>query len=135
MEWGQTQAKVLKKTNFNDYTSHTWRRTGATTLADEGISEVALKRAGHWQSAKASLGYVGGSKRSHQEQMSLCESPRKKSNTTNNNVKPYDKGKTALADEAKSSGVAATATNDERFDKMTPIQNNRKPANENSNQT
>jgi integrase len=136
MEWGRTYAKMLKKSNFNDYTSHTWRRTGATTLADEGISEVALKRAGHWKSAKAALVYVGGSKRSRQEQMSLlnCESPRKKCNNTSNNVKPHDNGKTAMAEKAKSSGVAATATSDERFDKTPPIRNNSKPADENSEQ-
>ena len=136
MEWVRTYAKMLKKSNFNDYTSHTWRQTGATTLADESISEVLLKRTEHWQSANAALGYIGGSKRSRQEKMSLlnCESPRKKCNNTGSNVKPHDNGKTAMADEAKSSGVAATATSDERFDKTPPIRNNSKPADENSEQ-
>ena len=44
--WGKQMAAAIGVLNPQRYTGHCWRRTGATCLAEEGISEISLKRAG-----------------------------------------------------------------------------------------
>ena len=71
-QWGKNLAReILGKDDADEYTGHCWRRTGATCLADEGITEIALKRAGHWSSAKTALGYVNQSTKARSEQMEM----------------------------------------------------------------
>ena len=45
------------------YTSHCFRRTGATLLAEKGASHPALKLAGGWRSDHACEGYINNSMR------------------------------------------------------------------------
>ena len=44
------------------YTSHTWRRSAATNLADAGVSFLNLKRHGQWISDSVVEGYIANSK-------------------------------------------------------------------------
>lgn len=44
------------------YTTHCWRRSAATNLADEGVSFVNLKRHGQWASDSVVEGYIANSK-------------------------------------------------------------------------
>ena len=39
-------------------TTHTFRRSGATSLANAGATLIQLKRAGRWQSSKVAEGYI-----------------------------------------------------------------------------
>ena len=66
----------------NGYGGHTWRRTGATELANSGASTIELKRAGRWKSDNVAHGYVDSSdpsKKRQAEQLSLFDQPIQKS--------------------------------------------------------
>ena len=54
-------AAYLGFTNSKDFTGHSWRRTGATILAETGVSAVVLQRAGGWSSSSVAEGYVDDS--------------------------------------------------------------------------
>lgn len=64
-------AHALKLPNPQRYTGHCWRRTGATCLAEEGISEIALKQARQYKIATAALGYINNSKRARKKQLTM----------------------------------------------------------------
>jgi hypothetical protein len=51
-------AQLLNKHDHEDYTSHAFRRSGATFLADSGASLLALKQAGGWRSDTVAQRYV-----------------------------------------------------------------------------
>ena len=52
-----------------DYTSHAFRRSAATNLADSGVSLINLKRHGQWKSDKVVEGYIANSKPLRKERM------------------------------------------------------------------
>jgi len=62
------------------YTTHCWRRSAATNLADEGVSFVNLKRHGQWASDSVVEGYIANSKilRTEREQKLLPRHRRNK---------------------------------------------------------
>ena len=43
------------------YTTHCWRRSAATNLADRGVSFINLKRHGQWKSDSVVEGYIANS--------------------------------------------------------------------------
>lgn len=51
-------AKFLKLPDAKSYTSHSFRRTSASLLADSGVETTILKRHGGWRSDKTAEGYV-----------------------------------------------------------------------------
>lgn len=59
--WERDFTKWLNKKDQSSYTGHTWRRTGATILADQGSGEVALKQVDHWKSMITVMLYVNNS--------------------------------------------------------------------------
>ena len=58
--------KILKKSN-KGYSSHCWRRSAATNLANAGVSLINLKQHGQWQSDRVIEGYIANSLPLHQE--------------------------------------------------------------------
>jgi hypothetical protein len=64
---GQKVAYFLGLNNPEAYTSHSFRRTGSTLLANEGISLFNLKRFGRWKLDSVAQSYVESSERSKQE--------------------------------------------------------------------
>jgi integrase len=54
-------ADFLKLENAVDFTSHAFRRSSATWVADSGVDMINLKRFGGWKSETAALGYVAES--------------------------------------------------------------------------
>jgi hypothetical protein len=54
-------AEFLGLENSEQYTVHCLRRTGATILADRGVSKITLKRAGRWTSDSVCDGYIAES--------------------------------------------------------------------------
>ena len=60
--------KILRKSS-SGYTSHCWRRSAATNLADAGVSLINLKRHGQWTSDKVVEGYIANSKPLRQERL------------------------------------------------------------------
>lgn len=54
-------AKYLGLKNPELYTGHSFRRTGATMVADSGGDILALKRAGGWKSTEIAMSYVDDS--------------------------------------------------------------------------
>ena len=59
---------ILKK-NENGYTSHCWRSSAATNLADAGVSFINLKRHGQWVSDSVVEGYIANSKPLREERL------------------------------------------------------------------
>ena len=57
------------------YTPHTFRRSGATALAEAGISIVALCHAGHWSNLKTAQEYQEDSEIQKNERVHLLENP------------------------------------------------------------
>ena len=52
-------------------TTHTFRRSGATVLANNGASLIQLKRAGRWTSSTVAEGYIEQSIPEKQKQVSM----------------------------------------------------------------
>jgi hypothetical protein len=52
-------ARFLKLPNPESYTSHSIRRTGATLLAEQGITTEALRQYGGWKNASTAQVYIG----------------------------------------------------------------------------
>ena len=59
-------AQFLRLLNANDYSSHTFRRTAATTVANHGATVQELQRAGAWKSPSVAMRYVEESTASRQ---------------------------------------------------------------------
>jgi hypothetical protein len=55
-------AEFLGLSDPETYTGHCWRATSATVLADNGASQITLKRAGNWKSDTVAEGYIRNSK-------------------------------------------------------------------------
>jgi integrase len=51
-------AAFLNLSDPGSYTGHCLRRTGATWLAESGVSTITLKQAGRWKSDTVCHGYV-----------------------------------------------------------------------------
>ena len=66
--------KILRR-NAKPYTSHTWRHSAATNLADAGVSFINLKRHGQWISDSVVEGYIANSKPLRDERLH-CLMPR-----------------------------------------------------------
>ena len=56
-------ARFLGKEQPDLYTGHAFRRTGATILAEAGLSISLIQNAGDWQSSSVAEGYIDGSNR------------------------------------------------------------------------
>lgn len=54
-------ATYLGRQDADKFTGHTFRRTSATILADEGATVLDLKRHGSWKSDSVAEGYVASS--------------------------------------------------------------------------
>ena len=54
---------ILGKPNPEWYTGHCFRRTGATILAEAGLTMNLIKNAGDWKSASVAEGYIDSSDR------------------------------------------------------------------------
>lgn len=54
-------AEQLNLPNADKFTGHSFRRTGATLLAESGCSIIQLKNAGNWNSPYIAEGYVAHS--------------------------------------------------------------------------
>jgi integrase len=54
-------AKKIGRIDFNKFSSHTFRRSGATQLANNDISGSLLKKAGRWSSESIANSYVDNS--------------------------------------------------------------------------
>ena len=52
-------------------TTHTFRRSGAMALANNGASLIQLKRAGRWSSSAVAEGYIENSLPEKRKQVSL----------------------------------------------------------------
>lgn len=65
--------KACKILNIPDknYTTHTFRRSAATILADNGVTMVNLKRHGRWSSDSVAEGYIDNSKKIKLERLLL----------------------------------------------------------------
>lgn len=61
-------AQLLQLPNPETYTSHTFRRSGATISADNGASLLELMRNFRWKSETVARGYVDNSKTAKQQQ-------------------------------------------------------------------
>ena len=82
--WAKLAATMLKKP-ADGYTTHSFRRSAATALADSGVSITNLKRHGRWKSDAVAEGYIDNSAPLLEEKMNLLNgSPAKPPST----VKP-----------------------------------------------
>ena len=77
---GKNQSKRLRHIEgilgleANTLKTHSWRRSGASALADTGISLINLKKAGRWKSSKVAEGYIENSKSRKIDQMKRLDS-------------------------------------------------------------
>ena len=69
-EWGKEMAEFLEKDDPKLYTSHCWRRSGATNLANNGATELQLKRAGQWSSISSACAYLDDNENARKDQLS-----------------------------------------------------------------
>jgi len=60
------------------YSNHSWRRSGATNLADSGCSRTNLKRHGQWTSDAVAEGYIANSRPLRLEKMNMLKPDRLK---------------------------------------------------------
>ena len=74
-EVGRRIMKSLGNKNWNSYTSHTMRRSGATWLASQGISVHGLCLWGNWANVKTAMGYID-----------LCSTSKAKENSLFNGI-------------------------------------------------
>lgn len=72
-KWGKELALVLSKEKPDTYTTHCWRYSGATNLANNGGTELQLKRAGQWDSIKSACGYTEDRDLAREQQLDLLE--------------------------------------------------------------
>ena len=71
--WSKDFALTLRKEVPTTYTSHCWRRSGATNLANNGGTKLQLKRACQWSSIKSACGYTEDSDFARRQQLALFE--------------------------------------------------------------
>ena len=62
---------VLLNKDMTGYTTHTFRRSAATTLADNGVTMWNLKRYGRWTSETCAEGYVDNSRKMKADRLAL----------------------------------------------------------------
>ena len=60
-EWGKVMARRLGIDDWEKYTGHCFRRTGATQIADNGASIIQIMQRGNWRSSTVAEGYVAES--------------------------------------------------------------------------
>lgn len=76
------EACRLLGVNPSSYSTHTWRRTAATVLADAGVSKTNLKRIGQWKSDAVVEGYIANSVPLRRERVNGLLPPVKESKST-----------------------------------------------------
>ena len=88
--------KILQR-NRKGYSSHCWRRSAATNLADAGVSLINLKRHGQWVSDRVVEGYIANSLPLRKERLNCLLPAEEKEevgqvNSKNNNqaIKRFD---------------------------------------------
>jgi hypothetical protein len=54
-------AKYLGLQNYEEYTSHTFKHSSATLMADNGATTIQLANAGCWKSENVAKGYIQNS--------------------------------------------------------------------------
>ena len=69
--WGKQMAETIGVPHPQRYTGQCWRRTGATCLAEERISEIALKCTRQWKTATAALGSINNSKKAREKKLTM----------------------------------------------------------------
>ena len=69
--------KILKR-NKKGYSSHCWRRSAATNLADAGVSLINLKLHGQWVSSRVVKDYIANSLPLSKEYLNCCHLRRKR---------------------------------------------------------
>ena len=74
-------AEELKLENPKTFTMHSWRRSGATNLADAGCSITDLKRFGQWKSDSVAEGYIANSRPLRLQRMFLLQPEAKRRKT------------------------------------------------------
>eukprot|EP00957_Ditylum_brightwellii_P101289 7718492-Ditylum_brightwellii.AAC.1 len=67
---------------LHSLTTHFTRRSGATSLADTGISITSLKRAGHWKSTKVAEEYLENSAAQKTNRMRMLTGSQQQANAT-----------------------------------------------------
>jgi integrase len=82
-------AEFLGLENSEQYTGHCLRRTGATILADRGVSKITLKRAGRWTSDSVCDGYIAESSTS---KLTIANALVNQANNNNVSKSDNDKG-------------------------------------------
>ena len=60
-DYGKQIAGYLGLDEPSRYTSHCWRRSGASALAEHGANEQELQTAGNWASGKVAMSFISGS--------------------------------------------------------------------------
>ena len=90
--WIEKIGEVLKK-DIEGYTTHTFRRSAATALADNGETMTNLKRHGRWTSESCVEGYIDNSKKIKADRLRLLGA------TLSENLSKY--GKRSAASEGK----------------------------------
>ena len=70
-KFASEMAYEILKEDPSRYTSHSWRRSAATNLADAGLSMIDLKRAGQWKSDSVVEGYISNSRPLRMQKMNL----------------------------------------------------------------
>ena len=62
-QYGKRIAELRNLTDPEKYTSHCFRRSAASQLAEEGATATESRTAGNWKSKEAAMGYVHSSLR------------------------------------------------------------------------
>ena len=70
----------ILRINAQGFTSHCWRRSAATNLADAGVSFINLKRHGQWASDAVVEGYIANSRPIREEREQCLLPPRMRDN-------------------------------------------------------
>jgi hypothetical protein len=98
-------ASFLGLENPEEYTSHSYRHSGATLIADNDGSVMQLKNAGGWQSDKVAQGYVQKSTKTKKRAAELIGLFGQKSEPTVEKVKMVKENTEELTKTSNSSGV------------------------------
>jgi len=106
-------AEYLKKDNANKYTSHCFRRTAATLLAESGASLPIMKIAGGWKSSTVAEGYIQKSdhtKRKIADRMGLIDGDETAEHEIDENEQPSKRSHNAQSS-SSSSAQGVTVVN------------------------
>ena len=108
---------ILLKIDPKGYTTHAYRRSAATNLADQGVSKTNLKRHGQWKSDTAVEVYIAQSKPIRYERMSKLM-PTQDQEKFLNNPKSLQTLKTVKEDSEINQNKKKTSDNQELDDTL-----------------